>query len=84
MDFYDVFRSMSERQRARVAKQADTTVRYLGQISRRAKRVELGLADVLCVLCGEHGFQMAVTDLPLTDRAIKQQRVRAKFARRTW
>lgn len=63
---------LSVAQRHELAVAAGTTTGTLNQVVYAGKRIELGLADCLVALCSG----LTLDDMPLTDRAIQQRKVR--------
>lgn len=64
--------ALSVAQRQDLAAAAGTTTGTLNQVVYAGKRIELGLADCLVALCP--GLELG--DMPLTDRALQQRKVR--------
>lgn len=76
MSFKERWLSLSATERESLAQQAGTTRGTLHQVAYAGKRIELGLADCLVALCPGLGLG----DLPLTERARQQDRVRRAAA----
>lgn len=73
MSFRNYFCDMDASARGRFAERAGSTVGYLLQVAYGNKRVELGFADVLVAVADG---KLTLGDLPLTDRALEQDRRR--------
>tara|TARA_R110000868_G_scaffold162851_1_gene394380 strand:+ start:910 stop:1167 length:258 start_codon:yes stop_codon:yes gene_type:complete len=73
MSFKNYYLSLSKEKREALANSADTSDGMLTQIAYGHKPIELGFADVL-VAKGRGNFSLA--DLPLTERATKQNQLR--------
>lgn len=73
MTFRSYFTGLDADARADYAKSVGSTVGYLLQVAYENKRVELGLADVMVAVANG---AITLADLPLTDRAIDQDRRR--------
>jgi hypothetical protein len=71
MDFKTYWQGLEAAARETFAKDVGTSVGYCHQIAYGGKRIELGLADAIVAHTG-----LTLDDLPLTDRAIFQQRAR--------
>lgn len=67
---------LSVAQREAFAAEADSSRLYLQQVAYRNKEIELGLADAIVALAGRLGAQIALDDLPLTEKARHQRKVR--------
>jgi len=78
MDFKTFYLGLSANDRESFAASAATTTGMLSQVAYGHKRIELGFADVL-VAKGRGEY--ALDGLPLTDRAIEQNRLRCEDLR---
>jgi hypothetical protein len=73
MDFRTFFLGLPKDAREAFASEAATTAAYLAQVAYGNKRVELGLADVLCACSG---WVVTLDGIPLTENAIRQRFIR--------
>lgn len=73
MDFKTFYLGLPVPERETFATQAGTTRGTCNQIVYANKQIELGLADVFVALAGGN---LSLDELPLTDRAIHQRKVR--------
>lgn len=78
MDFKTFWHGKSAQDRERFATKAGTTVGYCHQIAMGNKRMELGMADAFVAVANG---DLALDELPLTDRAKKQHVIRGKVPR---
>ncbi|CAN7325149.1 hypothetical protein LJR084_001881 [Variovorax sp. LjRoot84] len=72
MTFKDHYLNLTVPEREALAVKAGTTRGTLNQVVYAGKQVELGLADCLVALCPG----LTLQDMPLTDRAMKQDLTR--------
>lgn len=80
MSFRTYFFGLDHEARSAYAERTGSTVGYLSQVAYGNKDVELGMADVLVAVAGG---ALALSDLPLTERAKRQHVIRtSKHARR--
>ncbi len=77
MGFREFFFGMAPPERAKYAASAGTTVGTLIQVAYGNKRIELGFADALVAMASG---ALALSDLPLTDRASQQDVIRKQSA----
>lgn len=73
MDFKTYWQGLKAADRDAFAKNVGTSIGYCHQIAYGEKRVELGLADAIVA---HSDGQLDLEDLPLTDRAVFQQKAR--------
>lgn len=73
MDFKTYWQGLKAADRDAFAKNVGTSIGYCHQIAYGDKRVELGLADAIVA---HSGGLLGLDDLPLTSRAVFQQRAR--------
>lgn len=76
MDFRTFYRALTPEQRSDFAARVHTTTGYCHQIT-CGKRIELGLADAIVAVAPAFGAAVSLEELPLTDRARAQHRVRS-------
>lgn len=76
MDFKTFFTGMDNPERVAFAKAAQTTLGYLHQVA-HGKDMSLGAADVFVAVSGG---KLTLADLPLSERAKKQDKIRRKHA----
>lgn len=74
MEFKTFFFGLSDELQASLATKAGTSHQMLAQIARGNKQIELGFADVIVAVSGGN---VALSDLPLTERAMKQDAIRS-------
>jgi hypothetical protein len=74
MDFKNYYLGLTPLARDQFAEKASTSRGYCNQIAYASKQIELGMADVFVVLSG--GI-LTLEELPLTDRAKQQLKVRS-------
>lgn len=77
MDFKVFFFDMPVEERDAFAAKAQTSRGMLTQVAYRNKRIELGLADVICALSAH---RVTLDDLPLTQNAARQREIRQSAA----
>lgn len=65
---------MTAESQAALAAAAGTSHQMLAQIARGNKQIELGFADVIVALSNGN---VALSDLPLTERALAQNAIRS-------
>ena len=73
MDFKTFYLGLPPAKRDEFCAGASTTRGYCNQVAYTGKQIELGMADVFVALSDG---AMTLDELPLTDRAAQQRRVR--------
>ena len=73
MNFKTHYLALSAEEREKLAESANTSVGMLAQVAYGHKKIELGFADVLVA---KGGGVFRLDGLPLTDRAISQNKLR--------
>ena len=74
MDFKNYYLKLSTTERDLFVEKASTSRGYCNQIAYANKQIELGMADVFVALSGGN---LTLDELPLTDRAKQQLKVRS-------
>ena len=73
MDLKTHYKSLTVEERDALANSAEISVGMLAQVAYGHKKIELGFADVLVA---KGGGAFGLDGLPLTDRAISQNKLR--------